>query len=42
MFQKILCFFPKPLEKGEARPEVWDAILEENKGASCKFILPKV
>jgi len=35
-------FFPKPLEKGEARPEVWDAILEENRGASCKFLLPKV
>ena len=35
-------YFPKPLAAGEARPEVWDAILEENKGASCKFILPKV
>ena len=35
-------FFPHPLKKGEARPEVWDAILEKNRGAHCRFVLPKV
>jgi len=35
-------YFPKPLAAGEARPKTWDAILEANKGATCKFILPEV
>jgi len=34
-------FFPKPQEKNEARPEVWDVIVNENRGATCKFLLPK-
>ena len=33
-------FFPRPLKEGEARPEVWDAILDKNNGAHYSFALP--
>lgn len=32
-------FFPNPLKAGEERPRQWDAIVSENRGASCTFIL---
>ncbi len=35
-------FFPNPLKEGEARPEMWDAILEKNRGAHYRFVLPKI
>lgn len=35
-------FFPNPLKEGEARPEMWDAILEKNRGAYYRFVLPKI
>jgi len=35
-------YFPKPLDEGEARPEIWDVILNESRGQSCKFLMPKV
>ena len=35
-------FFPNPLKEGEARPEIWDAILEKNRGAHYRFVLPKI
>ena len=33
-------FFPAPLKKGEVRPEKWDALLEKNRGAQYRFVLP--
>ncbi len=35
-------FFPNPLKEGEPRPEMWDAIVEKNRGAHYRFVLPKI
>ncbi len=35
-------FFPNPLKKGEPRPEMWDAIVEKNRGAHYRFVLPNI
>lgn len=31
-------FFPEPAKEGEAIPETWKAIMEDNKDQSCRFI----
>ena len=35
-------FFPNPLKEGEPRPEMWDAIVEKNRGAHYRFVLPNI
>ena len=32
-------YFPRPLDKGEARPRAWDEIIAENRGQRCTFPL---
>ena len=35
-------FFPNPLKEGEPRPEMWDAIMEKNRDAHHRFVLPNI
>ena len=35
-------FFPNPLKEGEPRPEMWDAIVEKNRDAHHRFVLPNI
>ena len=35
-------FFPNPLKEGEPRPEMWNAIMEKNRGAHYRFVFPNI